>query len=98
MKKIIINVSEFSEEIDFLERISYEIEGRKSVLELMIFEGNYNENDDFKNFWEEYLQYLKFYEELKYKFYINHLSNYTEGTWELNFFERKVTITIEDEE
>ena len=97
MNKIILDMSEFRDEINILENIFYEIEGHKKILELMILEGNYNENQEFKNFYEEYLQYLKIYEISKNNFYNNYLSEYTQGTWSLNFLTKEVTITTEDE-
>ena len=95
---VILDMSEFKEEIIKLENIFYEIEGRKQILELMILEGCYNENQEFKNFYDEYLQYLKLYEILKNNFYYNHLSEYKQGIWSLDFNTRTVVITIEDEE
>ena len=88
----ILDMSKFENEINSLERIHYEIDARTRIINLMIEEGNYEHNDNFNKYWETFLEYIKAYNVLKNKFYENHLSEYEEGTWELDFMSRQVTI------
>lgn len=94
---IIIDVSNFQEEIDLLEEYYYEIEGYKDIIYKMIS----NEillSSTYDNYWNKYLEAKKNYDILKKIFYINHLSDYTEGKWSLDFLTKKVIIIAENEE
>lgn len=93
---IIIDVSEFENEINTLERLHYEIDARTRIINLMIDEGTNENNESFNNYWETYLEYIKAYNLFKDNFYKNHLSDYDEGTWELDFMSKQVTIYTED--
>lgn len=93
---IIIDVSEFENEINTLERLHYEIDARTRIINLMIDEGTNKNNESFNNYWETYLEYIKAYNLFKERFYENHLSEYEEGTWELDFMSRQVTIYTEN--
>ena len=94
--EIILDMSEFENEINVLERIHYEIDARSRIINLMIDEGTTEHNETFNKYWETFLEYIKAYNILKNKFYENHLSEYKEGTWALDFMSKQVTIYTED--
>lgn len=96
MNKIILDMSNFENEINIIERLHYEIDARVRVINLMIEEGNYQHNDTFDKYWETLLEYIKAYNVFKERFYKNHLSEYEEGTWELDFMSKQVTINTEN--
>lgn len=95
-KNIVLDMSEFESEINTLERLHYEIDARTRIINLMISEGNSEYNDTFNKYWETYLEYIKAYNVFKERFYENHLSEYKEGTWELDFMSKQVTIYTEN--
>ena len=47
----IINVSEFEDEINLLERAHYEVNGRQSILGFMVSNG-LEDSDNYKKYWE----------------------------------------------
>lgn len=94
--KIVLDMSAFENEINVLERLHYEIDARTRVINLMIDEGTHEHNDTFNKYWETYLEHIKAYNVFKERFYENHLSEYEEGTWELDFMSRQVTIHTEN--
>lgn len=96
MNKIILDMSEFRNEINTLERLYYEIDARTRIINLMIDEGTNENNESFDKYWETYLEYIKAYNLFKERFYENHLSEYKEGTWELDFMSGQVTIHTEN--
>lgn len=95
-KNIVLDMSEFESEINTLERLHYEIDARTRIINLMISEGSSEHNDTFNKYWETYLEYIKAYNVFKERFYENHLSEYKEGTWELDFMSKQVIVYTEN--
>jgi hypothetical protein len=62
-----IDMSNYSKELDTLERTMYELKGRENVINFMIING-LKSHENYNYFWEEYLLYLKAYEILKKEF------------------------------
>ena len=91
-----IDVSEFKEELKVLERLYYEIAGRENVINFLIKTGD-KDTEYFSDLWEEYLSYLKAYQEMKTYFQINCIMpkiNYsTNFKWSINFMTKEVLIT-----
>lgn len=94
--KIIIDVSEYTNEINKLERLYYEIEARTKIISSMIKENSFESDENFNKYWESYLEHLKVFNMFKAEFYTNYLNEYKEGTWELDFVNKQVTINTED--
>ena len=90
----IINVSEFEDDINLLERAHYEVNGRQSILGFMVSNG-LEDSDNYKKFWEQYLEYMKTYNFLKDQFQKNQLSNYPNKIRHLNFTTKEVIIVDE---
>ena len=63
--EIILDMSEFENEINVLERIHYEIDARSRIINLMIDEGTTEHNETFNKYWEIFLEYIKAYNILK---------------------------------
>ena len=96
MSEIILDMSEYTDEINIIERLHYETEGRQNIILSMAVTGNNIDNKNYNYYWEEYLVYLKTYNKLKSDFQKKHLSQYN-GNWTLDFDTKEVTI-IENEE
>ena len=94
MDLIVLDLSDFSEEIEILERFHYEVDARAKIINLMVEDGIDEKDNIYSNYWEKYLEYIKAYDLLKQQFYQNHLSQYDKGIWQLDFLNKKVTIKI----
>lgn len=62
-----INIENQKTIISKMERMSYEIECRKNILEFLITQNQLN-SETYQNYWEEYLMYRKAFDKLKYDF------------------------------
>lgn len=91
----IINISDYEQELNILERCFYEVEARKNIIDYMLVIGR-KENPIFEETWEEYLSYLKAYNIAKNNFTINCIekilghNNYT--GWKVDFEKKEVII------
>ena len=93
MNQIILDMSAYEKEINALERLHYELDARGRIINLMISEGTHEHNDTFNKYWEAFLEHIKAYNVLKDRFYQNHLSEYDEGNWTLDFMTKEVVIS-----
>ena len=90
-----IDVQEYSNELNILERLHYETIGRENVINFLIRQEQKN-TSYFEEIWEEYLVYLKLYQEMKNNFEINCINkilghnNYTR--WNVYFDKKEVVI------
>lgn len=94
MKKI-ISLENYESEINILERAYYEVSARENIIKFMI-QNNQNDLPQFKEFWNEYLHYLKAYEIIKNDFKNNcidtELGYSFTGFWQVDFAKKEVTI------
>ena len=94
MQKI-IDVKDYPDELNSLERLHYEVQGRENVINFLIRQEQKN-TSFFEEIWEEYLVYLKLYQEMKNNFEINCINkilenkNYTK--WSVLFDKKEVII------
>ena len=90
-----VDVSAFNQELIILERLYYEISGRENIINFLIKQ-NQKETDYFNNLWEDYLSYLKAYQEMKFYFQINCINKIINRTdnyeWSLSFILKEVYI------
>lgn len=80
-----------------LERLHYEVTTRQNILNFMSL-NDMRETDNYKNFFEEHIIYLKIYEDLKIDFYnwmlsTNIIDYNFKGTWNINFRMKEVEIS-----
>ena len=62
-----ITIPDQEKVINVLKRANYEVSGRQQIINFMIA-NNMRNHDSFKEYWQEYLDYLMAYEVLKDKF------------------------------
>lgn len=89
---------EDEEFINKLERVHYEVIGRQHIVNYMNLNGM-NNDENYQNLWEEYLQYLKVYDILKNQINEKYLNpaikqkiisqNYT---WEIDFDTSRIKV------
>lgn len=91
----IINVSFYQNELDILERAYLEVSGRENIINFMVNQGKKDTNE-YKEFWLDYLHYLKAYNFIKTNFVnncINKILGYElKGTWQVNFETKEVVL------
>ena len=89
-----IDISNFEAEVTKLERAYLEVMGRENILNYLINNGKKN-SLEFKEFWSDYIDQLRIYENVKNKFFntclIQVLGNY-DGNWIVDFEKREVVI------
>lgn len=86
MEKI-IDISDYSNELNKLERAFYEVQARENILDIIIREGRKN-TPYYEDMWEEYLAYLKNYNIIKYNFELNCIKKITQEQyyhWKVDF-------------
>ena len=75
-----------------MERLYYETQARLNVINVMI-QQDMADTDMYKKYWEEYLSYLKTYEEFKDIFtQKNGLDKYENKSWRLDFANSKIIL------
>lgn len=75
-----------------MERLYYETQARLNVINVMI-QQDMADTDLYKKYWEEYLSYLKTYEEFKDIFIQkNELDKYGNKTWRLDFANNRIIL------
>ena len=75
-----------------MERLYYETQARLNVINVMI-QQNMADTDIYKKYWEEYLSYLKTFEEFKDTFaQKNGLDKYENKSWRLDFANNKIIL------
>ena len=84
----ILNIENQKEIISKLERASYEVDCRKSILGFLINQ-NQSNSEAYQNYWEEYLIYNKAFQKLKYdftkKYIIPAAENPETANWHVDF-------------
>ena len=95
---ITLRLTEATDDINKLERIFYEMKARESIFNFLIL-NNMQNTENYQFMWEEYLCYLKVYEDLKEEFRIKYIipnapKNF-KGKWEL-YFNKRGEIIIYD--
>lgn len=89
-----IDISDFENEITKLERAYLEVMGRENILNYLISNGNKN-SAEFKEFWTDYIDYLRVYENAKHEFFnecLIHVFNGYNGNWTIDFEKKEVVI------
>ena len=81
--------------LNILERAHYEVSGRENIIKFMLI-NNLSNSDTYKEYWKEYLDYLKVYELCKNDFVtqciIPVIGVKPTASWEVNFDAKEVTI------
>lgn len=67
MRTIILQGQKEEELLRILERAHYEVTGRENIVNFMAI-NNMTDQEVYKNYWNEYLQYLKAYNKIKNTF------------------------------
>ena len=90
-KQIIIGTDGLDGVVE-MERLYYETTARANIIGFMV-SSNMTETISYKKYWEEYLSYLKEYEEFKNVFTKkNGLDKYGDKTWTLDFQNNRIII------
>lgn len=87
----LLEIPNQEEEIQILERASYEVACRSNIINFMINDGM-NETDNFKKYWDEYILYTKAYDQLKYEFQRDHIPKDFNGQWEIDFNTKEIKL------
>lgn len=93
----IIRIDNYTDELNKLERIHYEVTGRENILDIMINNGK-NNTEYYNTIWEEYLSYLKAYTIEKQNFEVNCIKkifNNKFSGWRIDFAKKEVIIYYE---
>lgn len=92
MEKIVQIPEEYASELYAIERLYLETSGRENILNFMI-QNNYKDSDRYQEYWDEYIHYLKAYNDVKSRFVSTVLEKITEepiANWRLNFEKKEV--------
>lgn len=93
-----LKLVEATNDINKLERLFYEMRARENIFNFLIL-NNMKNTENYQSIWEEYICYIKAYEELKEEFRIKYIVPNTpenfKGKWEL-FFNKGGEIVIYD--
>ena len=91
----VLNIENQKEIVSKLERASYEVDCRKSILSFLINQ-NQSNSEAYKNYWEEYLVYNKAFQKLKYDFTQQYIipvvENPETANWYVDFNTGEVTL------
>lgn len=90
-----INVSQYSDEINALEKAKIEFENRKGILNVAIYLG-LKGTKEYNNIIKEYFEYSKIYNQERENFKLNCLDKIVKnnfvGTWIIDFAAKEVTL------
>lgn len=92
MEKIVKIPEEFNHELSMVERLFLEVSGRENILNFMI-QSNLKDSERYQEYWNEYIHYLKAYNDVKSNFADNVLSKLIDesySNWQLNFDKKEV--------
>lgn len=89
------NLTEHEDVLGKLERVYYEVQGRQNIINFMVSNGM-TENKNFQTYWDNYLHYLRVYEDFKEEFRVTCIiplvGNDFEGNWKVDFNRKEVII------
>lgn len=91
----IMDISMYQNELNILERAYLEVSGRENIINFMVNQGK-KDTEEYKEFWLDYLHYLKAYNIIKNNFVNNCINKILEysfrGTWQVDFEKKEVTL------
>ena len=95
MKTRTLDISNYQEELNVLERIHFEVRARENIITFLL-QKNQGNTPEYKKYYEEYIQYLKAHDIIKKEFEnkcINQILgyNYT-NNWTIKYDEKEVII------
>lgn len=94
MKKI-IDLTNFQEDVNTLERLHYETNARENIIALMTNNGMMN-SSSYEKYWNEYMELFKEYQKAKDaiadKFVTPEVGEDANASWEINFEKKVITI------
>ena len=94
MTKVIPIDNEYLDQLNKLERAYLEVTARENILHLLI-NNNQKQSIYYQEIWNEYIQYLKQYGDVKNQFYINYIKQFAQDNNAINWtvdFDRKELI------
>jgi hypothetical protein len=95
MEKIIKINELYSNELNILERAYLETTARENILNYMIL-NNQKDTERYQEFWNEYILYLKAYNDIKNEFVLNCINSIVghpfRGNWTVDFDKKEVIL------
>ena len=92
--KQIVDLSEYEDEINLIERLQYEADARKEICAYMV-DTEQNHTEAYQNYFEEYIQYRKAFDMEKNRFVNNEiLKNQEVKTWRIDYATKTITIEL----
>lgn len=92
----IISVKDYEKDVNIIERLQREMEGRQSILACLVDMGC-KDSSTFKEYFEEFLQYKTAFEISKSNFLkekIQPMFNDPIKSWELSYDDKEMTINV----
>ena len=89
-----ITIPDQKQAIAPLKKANYEVHGRQQIINFMVTNGM-KDHPNFKEYWQEYLNYMMAYEKLKEEFYKIHIApieTNRDVRWEVDFIYDEIRI------